>query len=800
MPLPLPDLDTRRWMDLVEEGRSLIPRYAPDWSDHNYHDPGITLIELLAWLIEHDIYRVNRIPERHFRKFLELAGFGPEPPGPAKVPIEFSLVNAVQVQEIPEGVTFASVNPGLPSLAFRTVAPVTVVQASISSLHVFDGHRITEQTRQWRERLPVYLFGTNPEGKEDVAIEDAPAFYIGFDRQLPVETLVSLWIHLAPDGIDWDQREAIITNAREEAVRCVPVRPTATCAPLEPAGDKWDSSGQQYAALEPAVETAELPPHHSVELEWDFFGSGGWTVLDGADGQVFDDTRGMTLDGQVVVKLPNAMEPTTLGIDGQPAFYLRCRLIGGRHDKAPVAHHVSINTVAAEQSRIVQTSFIIRPDAIVPPDGTIISGERVRLLLWFDQDGAIDRIETSDNDEIPDVLVIHFQKAIGQLGRLDITAAVIGSGTGLPEQAVNLPGSPVSRGEVEIWTQTGQQTRRWQRRATLDASRRADAHFRLDSTSGHIYFGTGDRGRVVPSGSTIFARYFETSGSSGNRPVGTAVTLDSRSAGLNQALLGEPPHVVTGRLADVRLVASATGGTDEEDVRHAAGRAAALLWSHERLQEICPSGHCGTLDGLDPELVRTHLAPVRAVTLLDFERLALAVPGTYVRRARAWSNIDPSYPCIEASGTVTVAIVPELPRGRPMPGQQLLDTVARFLEHRRTLGTRVTVTGPEYVEIRVRATVRVKAGVSGVRATDDVAWALDRFLDPLSGGPAGLGWPFGRDVHRSEILEVIDSASGVDHVVSLELSGDPDGNGCGGICVPPTCLVTPGPHEIEVVR
>ena len=56
MPLPLPDLDTRTWGDLVDEARALIPRYAPDWTDHNLHDPGMTLIDLLAWLVEMDVY------------------------------------------------------------------------------------------------------------------------------------------------------------------------------------------------------------------------------------------------------------------------------------------------------------------------------------------------------------------------------------------------------------------------------------------------------------------------------------------------------------------------------------------------------------------------------------------------------------------------------------------------------------------------------------------------------------------------------------------------------------------------
>src|SRR5207244_12739590 len=84
MPLALPDLDDRRWADLVAEGRSLIPLYAPGWTDHNVHDPGITLLELLAWVAEMDLYQVNRIPGARVRKLLALAGVTPHPPRPAQ--------------------------------------------------------------------------------------------------------------------------------------------------------------------------------------------------------------------------------------------------------------------------------------------------------------------------------------------------------------------------------------------------------------------------------------------------------------------------------------------------------------------------------------------------------------------------------------------------------------------------------------------------------------------------------------------------------------------------------------------
>ena len=72
MPLPLPNLDTRHFDDLVAEMKALIPRNAPEWTNHNPSDPGITLIELLAWVTEATLYRVNRIPEKTYLNFVSL--------------------------------------------------------------------------------------------------------------------------------------------------------------------------------------------------------------------------------------------------------------------------------------------------------------------------------------------------------------------------------------------------------------------------------------------------------------------------------------------------------------------------------------------------------------------------------------------------------------------------------------------------------------------------------------------------------------------------------------------------------
>src|ERR1044072_4111536 len=72
MPLSLPNLDDRRYDDLLDEARSLIPSYAPEWTNHNPSDPGVTLVELFAYLTEILVYRVNRVTDDNKRAFLKL--------------------------------------------------------------------------------------------------------------------------------------------------------------------------------------------------------------------------------------------------------------------------------------------------------------------------------------------------------------------------------------------------------------------------------------------------------------------------------------------------------------------------------------------------------------------------------------------------------------------------------------------------------------------------------------------------------------------------------------------------------
>lgn len=107
MSLPIPNLDDRTFQDLVTEMRALIPRYAPQWTDHNITDPGIMFIELWAWLVEIILYRQNIIIERSKINFLKLLLDPPEPVT-VEITLTIKLKNEIATLIIPAGTKFST--------------------------------------------------------------------------------------------------------------------------------------------------------------------------------------------------------------------------------------------------------------------------------------------------------------------------------------------------------------------------------------------------------------------------------------------------------------------------------------------------------------------------------------------------------------------------------------------------------------------------------------------------------------------------------------------------------------------
>jgi hypothetical protein len=101
--IPPPKLDDRTYNDIVAEAVGMIPRYAPEWTNHNPSDPGITLIELAAWMTDLILHRLNQVPEKNYVAFLNLLGIKLRPPRAAKAFLQFALVEGAAKQKVPRG-------------------------------------------------------------------------------------------------------------------------------------------------------------------------------------------------------------------------------------------------------------------------------------------------------------------------------------------------------------------------------------------------------------------------------------------------------------------------------------------------------------------------------------------------------------------------------------------------------------------------------------------------------------------------------------------------------------------------
>ena len=99
MALPVPNLDDRRFQDLVDEAKRRVQQRCPEWTDHNVSDPGVTLIETFAYMVDQLIYRLNRVPDGNYLRFLDLIGVTLFPPTAARGDVTFWL-SAPQEQPV----------------------------------------------------------------------------------------------------------------------------------------------------------------------------------------------------------------------------------------------------------------------------------------------------------------------------------------------------------------------------------------------------------------------------------------------------------------------------------------------------------------------------------------------------------------------------------------------------------------------------------------------------------------------------------------------------------------------------
>jgi predicted phage baseplate assembly protein len=446
------------------------------------------------------------------------------------------------------------------------------------------------------------------------------------------------------------------------------------------------------------------------------------------------------------------MVKSAAGLLKTPLYYLRVRLSAGQFDAPPTAQRVSLNAVDAEQSIPKSETWPIASGAVIagtPP----APGETAAIQATFNNDGQVTQLTFGPVAGAAPFQILDYHAAAA----LTLRAVRVGKGLGSPFQTVFLPGAPVDQPTLVLHTNEAGAWVPWTRQGDLAASKSGDSHFLLDPATGAVTFGDGARGRVPVAGAWIVAAYRTTRGSGG---------------GLSQGKVNQlpPDPVLHAGLASVVNVADAAGGQDAESLSHTIGRA-----------------------------IRIREAPLRAVTLSDYETLSAQTPGTSIARVAATAGVYPGFDCLPAPGVVTVLVVPSLPQPRPSPSSGLLSAVAAYLEPRRIVGTRIAIAAPDYLEVTVQARVRAFSTAGKAQVRQAIVDALNRFLDPLRGGPDYGGWPFGRDVYRTEIMQVIDQTPGVDYVETMALLADGCGPMCGNLCLKPSWLVTPGAHRIEVV-
>jgi len=165
MALPVPNLDDRRFQELVNEAKRRVQLSCPEWTDHNVHDPGVTLIELFAWMTDQVIYRLNRVPDKVYVKFLELLGVRLFPPTAAGAPVTFWL-SAPQPEtvRIPAGTQVATVRTETEdAVVFGTVEDLDLVPcAFLVAASVLDGQPARRHTEQLEREEGFACFSPQP--------------------------------------------------------------------------------------------------------------------------------------------------------------------------------------------------------------------------------------------------------------------------------------------------------------------------------------------------------------------------------------------------------------------------------------------------------------------------------------------------------------------------------------------------------------------------------------------------------------------------------------------------------------
>lgn len=373
MPLPKPRLDVRTFDQLVAEQRGQLPRLAASLTDYNFSDPGMTLLDLAAWLAEQAFFRFDRVSPEMLRAFLRLVGVTPRPPETATTVVLIATTGGVSVP-LPDRTQFAAQEA---PVVFESVAPLVVSPATL--VRVMAGEPPTDVTAaNFAQYEPLrddtagtFLpFGSNPV--------PGAMLMLGFDQPLGVPgSGVSLHSWTTTPERDARTRAALVADWEERTAVV-----ERDCPAIAHALANWRR-------------------HYSVRTTWEYRNAIGWWPLPDVD----DETRALSLSGFVRFTVPgdHAAGPGA-------HFWIRCRLLRGAYECAPRLDRIGINAARVEHAESLpapellgdsrghaQQAYLSARAPIVPASttltfkkGSAIDGDWREVVEW-DEIGAHDR-------------------------------------------------------------------------------------------------------------------------------------------------------------------------------------------------------------------------------------------------------------------------------------------------------------------------------------------------------------------------------------------------------------------------
>jgi hypothetical protein len=303
MPLTSPDLDDRTFEEIIEEAKRLIPRYAPEWTDWNEHDPGITLIHLFAWLTEMILFRLNQVPDKNFIEFLKLIGVELKPAAPARADLTFTLAEGTGSAVIPmrTPVGLEEEEEEEPTV-FETDEPLVAVETALKEIQVFDGAKYTLYTDANSIVGEIYpAFG--PKAAEDSAL------YLGFNLPFPAsEVKLTVYLYL------------------EDLI----------------------SAGSH-------CETDESQVYPPAELAWEYYNGSEWQELN----ILKDSTIDLMKSGSIYFNGPGNIKDVKWGeSQTDDLYWLRCRVKKTGYEVPPRIDSFLLNTVSATSAETIEGEIL----------------------------------------------------------------------------------------------------------------------------------------------------------------------------------------------------------------------------------------------------------------------------------------------------------------------------------------------------------------------------------------------------------------------------------------------------------